>query len=90
MKVRSPKLFALGLIPAAALGQCAPACTPGPAAPRPAPGGCHSDYVECLPIVNDLDCPGIGHVVHLRNPANDAYRLDSLGVGDGIGCESYA
>jgi hypothetical protein len=57
----------------------------------PTPTECHPDYVECLPIVDDLNCgdPPIGDgIVHLRNPRNDAYRLDvSNGVGNGIGCD---
>jgi hypothetical protein len=86
-KRRSPKLLALG-IPVAFLSQCAPQCAPAPA-PAPAPSDCHPDYVECLPIVGDLDCKDIGHAVHLRDPENDAYRLDGLNsaVGDGVGCE---
>jgi hypothetical protein len=57
----------------------------------PSSGGCHPDYVECLPIVDDLNCgdPPINDgIVHLRDPNNDAYRLDvSRGVGNGIGCD---
>jgi hypothetical protein len=97
----SPRLFALG-IPMALMSQCAPtqSCTPAPPTESSAPvvveqpvvqppADCHPDYVECLPIVADLDCGDIGHPVHLHDPRNDAYRLDGLNnaVGDGVGCE---
>ena len=95
MNFKSPRLLALG-IPVAFLGQCAPqSCAPAPApAPvettQPPANGCHPDYVECLPIVVDLDCEDVDGPIHLRNPANDAYKLDGYGnvVGDGVGCES--
>ena len=52
---------------------------------------CHPDYVECLPIVDDLDCgdaPFYDGTVRLRDRNNDAYGLDvSRGVGNGIGCD---
>ena len=46
---------------------------------------CNPNYDGCLPIVGDLDCPDIGHVVHVLG--SDPYRLDS--DHDGTGCESY-
>jgi hypothetical protein len=79
---KSPKLLALGLLPAAALGQCAPACAPRPAAT------CHPDYVECLPIVGDLDCAQVGHLVTLRDITVDPYDLDVDANANGLGCET--
>jgi endonuclease YncB( thermonuclease family) len=66
-----------------------PVVTPPPAPPvtRPPANGCHPAYVECLPIVDDLDCAQIGHLVHLRSIGNDPYRLDGSD-NDGLGCES--
>ena len=78
-----------------------PASSPTPAVrpvAAPAPG-CHPDYRECVPVkgdgsgrgeANDLDCADVGFVVHLFDPRRDAYRLDGVGVGDGVGCETYA
>ncbi len=55
---------------------------------------CHPAYVECLPIVDDLDCGGndhpIGHSVQLTGN-DDPYRLDGNNTHreDGDGCEAY-
>ena len=65
-----------------------PATTPPPAITPPPAGNCHPAYVECLPVVADLDCPQIGHLVHLRSIGNDPYRLDGSD-NDGLGCESF-
>jgi endonuclease YncB( thermonuclease family) len=77
------------------------AAAPPPAAPPPpvAPavgGGCHPDYVTCVPVkgngsghggANDLDCGAIGQRVQVRQRGVDPYRLDAN--ADGWGCESY-
>lgn len=60
-----------------------------------APGEeCHPHYVECLPIVDDLNClepPIFDSIIHLRDPRNDAYGLDvNRGVGNGVGCDDEA
>ena len=67
-----------------------PVVAPPPAPPttHPPANNCHPAYVECLPIVADLDCPQIGHLVHLRAIGNDPYRLDGSD-NDGLGCESF-
>lgn len=47
---------------------------------------CLPNYSPCVPDAGyDLDCPQIGHQVHVIGP--DIYHLDA--DGDGIGCESY-
>jgi len=57
----------------------------------PAEGGdnCHPAYRECLPIVDDLDCPEIDNrEIRLLDPADDPYGLDvARGVGNGIACD---
>ena len=45
--------------------------------------GCSPNYVQCLPIVEDLDCDAIEGSVKVSGP--DVYRLDR--DGDGIACE---
>jgi hypothetical protein len=79
--------------PAEATRTPKPKRTPRPER-TPTSAECHPDYVECLPIVEDLDCgdPPIGDgTVQLRDPRNDAYELDvSRGVGNGIGCDDEA
>jgi hypothetical protein len=58
--------------------------------------GCHPDYVQCLPIGQDVNCPdpiiaGFGGTVELFDPRNDAYELDDKsGVGNGIGCDDQS
>lgn len=55
----------------------------------PSDDACHPAYVECLPIVDDLDCGDIGGPVRLTGDA-DPYRLDDSTTtrrGNGIGCE---
>jgi hypothetical protein len=55
---------------------------------------CHPDYIDCLPIVDDLDCgdPEIeahGGTVDLYDAANDEYRLDvNSGPGNAVGCDN--
>ena len=63
-----------------------------PGEERPADDPCHQDYVDCLPVVDDLDCgdPALPEdgTLRLRDPENNAYGLDvSQGVGNGIGCD---
>lgn len=76
------------------------AAAPAPAtagSPRgtAAAGGCHPDYVTCLPVqgdgsgrgeANDLDCSSIDGPVQLRRAGVDPYRLDA--DGDGVGCDA--
>ena len=59
-----------------------------PPTTQPPANQCHPAYVECLPVVGDLDCPEIGHLVHLRSIGTDPYRLDGSD-DDGLGCEAY-
>lgn len=69
------------------------------ASARPPTGGhqgrtgdwaCHPAYVECLPVLDDLDCADVAHRVGLFSDA-DPYRLDgnSTTATDGIGCDTY-
>lgn len=44
---------------------------------------CQVGYVECLPVLSDLDCSQINGVVRVTGV--DVYRLDA--DGDGLGCE---
>jgi len=62
--------------------------TPDPTPPSPKPGAdCHSSYLPCLSIVDDLDCADVRAMgaapVKVIGP--DEYRLD--GDYDGRGCE---
>lgn len=80
-------------------GSCSASVAPRavqPPAAAPATGGCHPDYLTCIPVKgdgsgvgsgNDLDCGDLRRVVQLRVPGRDPYRLDA--DGDGVGCESY-
>ena len=73
----------------AALPQCsrstqaAPLVAPQKKTPA-AKSACMAGYSPCLPIVDDLNCPDIGHPVTVTG--NDPYRLDR--DGDGTGCDS--
>jgi micrococcal nuclease len=51
----------------------------------PASGKCAPGYHPCLPVVADLNCSDIGHVVQVTG--SDQYHLDA--DGNGRGCESY-
>lgn len=47
---------------------------------------CNVNYTPCVPnSATDLDCPDIGHSVHVVGV--DVYRLDA--DHDGTGCDSY-
>jgi len=82
-----------GLWSACAAGQ--EAAVPPPAAPAAAArGGCHPDYLTCIPVAgdgsgngrgNDLDCGNLQGSVQARQAGVDPYRLD--GDGDGVGCD---
>jgi hypothetical protein len=49
-------------------------------------GNCHSGYLPCVPIADNVDCSDLRMVV--RVVGTDDYGLDR--DGDGVGCESYA
>lgn len=58
---------------------------PQACAPAPAPAGdeCHPNYLPCLPITGDLNCPDVPGPVTVIG-GQDPYGLD--GDGDGFGC----
>jgi hypothetical protein len=59
-----------------------------------ATAGCHSAYVECVPIDSDVDCAGgsgngpsyVRGPIHVKTIGVDPYDLDR--DNNGIGCES--
>jgi hypothetical protein len=57
---------------------------PAPLVSQPKESNCAPGYSPCIaPYPPDLDCPDIGHPVHVSG--SDPHRLDR--DGDGIACE---
>jgi hypothetical protein len=71
------------------LGQCQPACTPGPA-PTAQSSSCNPNYSGCVPNDSDVDCAGgqgngPSYTGRVQVIGIDVYDLDRN--GDGTACE---
>ena len=70
------------------IGQCQPACTPGP--PAPPAQTCDPNYTGCVPVDSDVDCAGgsgngPSYTGYVQVVGVDIYDLDR--DGDGEACE---
>lgn len=70
-----------GLEPVSGVAEEVPAPTPVAATWEE----CHPAYVQCLPIVDDLNCSDVSGPIQVREIGVDPYRLDGDNSGSGCG-----